>query len=108
MCLIMIFALPSLDFKVSVFSATSKTVTLRWTRYSGATSYQITVKSQSEHVAFASFGPNTVMGSVTSLPPNVMYNFVVEAMSGSQKLSTASVESSTGETSCTSVHAHAV
>uniref|UniRef100_A0A3B4GC52 Fibronectin type III domain containing 7 n=1 Tax=Pundamilia nyererei TaxID=303518 RepID=A0A3B4GC52_9CICH len=76
----MIFALPSLDFKVSVFSATSKTVTLRWTRYSGATSYQITVKSQSELVAFASFGPNTVMGSVTSLPPNVMYNFVVEAM----------------------------
>ncbi|CAI5637118.1 unnamed protein product [Oreochromis niloticus] len=83
------------DFKVSVFSATSKTVTLRWTRYSGATSYQITVTSQSKLVAFASFGPNTVMGSVTSLPPNVMYNFELEAVSGSQVLSTASVESST-------------
>ncbi|XP_039985286.1 fibronectin type III domain-containing protein 7-like [Xiphias gladius] len=85
--------------QVSVFSATSKTVTLRWTRYSGASSYKISVaptSSPSDPIAFAQFGPNTVMGSVNSLSPGVNYVFTVEALDNSQAtLSTATTESST-------------
>ncbi|XP_070817828.1 fibronectin type III domain-containing protein 7-like [Chaetodon trifascialis] len=84
---------------VSMFSASSKTVILRWTRVAGATSYKITVapkSSPSSPVAFATFGPNTVLGSVTSLAPNIDYTFTVEALDNSQiALSTAAVESST-------------
>ncbi|XP_067452401.1 fibronectin type III domain-containing protein 7-like [Thunnus thynnus] len=84
---------------VSVFSVTSKTAILRWTRYSGASSYKITVapkSSQNTPIAFAQFGPNTVMGSVNSLSPNIVYAFTVEALDNSQGvLSSAHIESST-------------
>nr|XP_046247873.1 fibronectin type III domain-containing protein 7-like [Scatophagus argus] len=86
------------DIQVSVFSATSKTVILRWTRVSGATSYKITVAPQSSPsspIAFATFGPNTVLGSVNSLSTNTMYVFTIEALDDSQgTLSSATVESS--------------
>ncbi|XP_040896696.1 fibronectin type III domain-containing protein 7-like [Toxotes jaculatrix] len=87
------------DFQVSVFSTTSKTVILRWTRYSGASSYKISVAPKSSPdstIAFAQFGPNTVMGSVNSLSPNVNYIFTVEALDDSKAiLSNATTESST-------------
>ncbi|XP_056233720.1 fibronectin type III domain-containing protein 7-like isoform X2 [Seriola aureovittata] len=85
--------------QVSVFSASSKTMILRWTRYSGASSYKISVapkSSPSNPIAFAQFGPNTVMGSVNSLSPNINYVFTVKALDNSQgTLSAANVESST-------------
>ncbi|XP_071342597.1 fibronectin type III domain-containing protein 7-like isoform X1 [Trachinotus anak] len=85
--------------QVSVFSTTSKTVTLRWTRHSGASSYKISVapkSSPSNPIAFAQFGPNTVMGSINSLSPRINYVFTVEALDNSQTtLSTATAESST-------------
>ncbi|XP_026179406.1 fibronectin type III domain-containing protein 7-like [Mastacembelus armatus] len=85
--------------KVSVFSATSKAVTLKWTRYSGASSYKITVapkSSPNSPIAFARFGPNTVMGSVISLSPNIMYIFTIEALDNSlTTLSRDTTESST-------------
>lgn len=87
--------------QVSVFSATSKTTILRWTRVSGASSYKITVapkNSPSNPVAFAMFGPNTVLGSVNSLSQNTIYIFTVDALDDSQQtLSSAALESSTGE-----------
>ncbi|XP_056271010.1 fibronectin type III domain-containing protein 7-like [Pseudoliparis swirei] len=87
------------DIQVSVFSVTTKSAILRWTRFSGASSYKITVAPQnspSTPLAFATFGPNTVLGSVNSLSPNVMYVFTVEALDSSQvTLSSADVESST-------------
>ncbi|KAK2835181.1 hypothetical protein Q5P01_015665 [Channa striata] len=86
------------DFQVSVFSATSKAVILRWTSYSGASSYQITVtpkSSSSSPVAFVQFGSNVVMGSVNSLSPNTLYVFKIEARNDSDILRTASIESTT-------------
>ncbi|XP_053178492.1 fibronectin type III domain-containing protein 7-like [Scomber japonicus] len=84
---------------LSVFSVTSKTAILRWTRYSGASSYKITVaakSSPSTPIAFAQFGPNTVMGSVNSLSQNIEYVFTVEALDNSQGvLSSSDIESST-------------
>ncbi|XP_034558223.1 fibronectin type III domain-containing protein 7-like isoform X2 [Notolabrus celidotus] len=72
---------------------------LRWTRYEGATSYKITVAPQSSPsnpIAFATFGPNTVMGSINSLSPNILYTFTVDALDNSQgTLSSAAIESST-------------
>ncbi|XP_060890479.1 fibronectin type III domain-containing protein 7-like [Labrus mixtus] len=86
------------DIKVTVFSATSKTVILRWTRYTGASSYKINVAPKSSPnsvIAFATFGPNTVMGSINSLSPNVLYTFTVDALDNSQNaLSSASLDSS--------------
>ncbi|XP_039667581.1 fibronectin type III domain-containing protein 7-like [Perca fluviatilis] len=85
--------------QVSVFSVTSKSAILRWTRYSGASSYKITVapqSSQNNPIAFATFGPNTVLGSVNSLTPNILYTFTVEALDDSQlRLSSAVVDSFT-------------
>ncbi|KAG7242284.1 hypothetical protein INR49_023959, partial [Caranx melampygus] len=87
------------DVQVTVFSVTSKTAILRWTRYSGATSYKVSVaprSSPSNTIAFATFGPNTVMGSINSLSANIDYVFTVEALDDSQQtLSTAAVGSST-------------
>ncbi|KAM3876349.1 fibronectin type III domain-containing protein 7-like [Diretmus argenteus] len=84
---------------VSVFSTTSKTIFLRWTRYPGASSYKITIapkNSPNNPSAFAQFGPNTVMGSVNSLSPNTLYVCNVEALDSSQlTLSNATVDSTT-------------
>lgn len=85
--------------QMSMFSATSKTMILRWTKVTGATSYKITValkSSPSSPVAFATFGPNTVMGSVNSLSPNNNYIFTVEGLDANQTtLSSAALEQST-------------
>ncbi|XP_038150998.1 fibronectin type III domain-containing protein 7-like [Cyprinodon tularosa] len=84
--------------QVSVFSITSKTVILRWTRYSGASSYKISAalsSSPSNIIAFAMYGPNTVMGSITSLSEDVAYTFTVEALDATQTvLDSASTETS--------------
>ncbi|XP_037530415.1 fibronectin type III domain-containing protein 7-like [Nematolebias whitei] len=86
-------------FQVSVFSTTSKTVYLKWTEYSGAASYKISAalkSSPSNPFAFATFGPNTVMGSITSLSQDVAYIFTVEALDASQAvLSSTSTETLT-------------
>lgn len=91
----------SAAIEVSVFTATSKTMILRWTRVTGATSYKITValqSSPSDPIAFATFGPNTVLGSVSSLSPDNKYVFTVEALDDTQQaLSSAGVQYSTGE-----------
>ncbi|XP_017275873.1 fibronectin type III domain-containing protein 7-like [Kryptolebias marmoratus] len=87
------------DLQVSVFSITSKTVYLKWTKYSGAASYKISAalkSSPNSPFAFATFGPNTVMGSITSLSQDVEYIFTVEALDASQTvLSSASTETTT-------------
>ncbi|XP_071403050.1 fibronectin type III domain-containing protein 7-like, partial [Centroberyx affinis] len=88
----------SSDITVSVFSATSRTMLLRWTRFSGASSYKITVSPKStptSPIAFAHFGPNTVLGSVASLSPNTQYIFMVEALDNDQVLSSATIEATT-------------
>ncbi|KAM8873743.1 fibronectin type III domain-containing protein 7-like [Spinachia spinachia] len=84
---------------VSVFSVTTKSAILRWARFTGASSYRITVapkSSPNNQIAFATFSPNTVLGSVNSLSANVMYIFTLEALDSFQgALYSAAVESST-------------
>ncbi|KAG7514046.1 hypothetical protein JOB18_023639 [Solea senegalensis] len=82
-------AVTATGFTVSVFSVTSKTAILRWSRYSGASSYKVSAALQSspgQPIAFAHFGANTVMGSINSLSQNTNYIFTVEALGSSQEI----------------------
>lgn len=91
----------SLAIEVSGFSATSKTVILKWTRYPGASSYKIYVAHTcTPNSPFGSiqYGANVVIGSVNFLSPNTIYVFTIEALDNSgRQLSTATKELSTGE-----------
>lgn len=84
---------------VSIFTVTSKSAVLRWSRYEGALSYRVTasLRNSPVPVVFASFGQNTIMGSVNSLNPNTAYTFRVEALGSLMNmLADASVDGSTG------------
>ncbi|KAJ4942945.1 hypothetical protein JOQ06_005457 [Pogonophryne albipinna] len=79
----------SSDIEVSVFSATSKSVILRWTRVYGASSYKVIAAPQNSPgnpVGYAVFGPHRVMGTINSLSPNIMYTFTVAALDNAQEI----------------------
>ncbi|KAK5869559.1 hypothetical protein PBY51_024266 [Eleginops maclovinus] len=83
--------------QVSVFSTTSKSAILRWTRVSGASSYKVTAAPQNSPgnpVGYAMFGANTVMGSIHSLSPNIFYTFTVEALDNQRTLNSGTIDSS--------------
>ncbi|XP_059923119.1 receptor-type tyrosine-protein phosphatase F-like [Gadus macrocephalus] len=83
---------------VTVFSVTSKNMIVRWTRFPDATSYKVTVSPSStpdDPTAFAQFGPNTVMGSVGPLSPNIVYKVKLEALANQVVLSTTFLDSRT-------------
>ncbi|TRZ00552.1 hypothetical protein DNTS_008546 [Danionella cerebrum] len=67
---------------VNIFTVTSKSAVLQWSRYEGALSYRVTasLRNSPTPVLFASFGQNTIMGSINSLSPNTAYTFRVEAL----------------------------
>ncbi|XP_034002281.1 fibronectin type III domain-containing protein 7-like [Trematomus bernacchii] len=87
------------DIEVSVFSATSKSAILRWTRVYEASSYKVIAapkNSPGSPVGYALFGPNTVMGTINSLSPNIMYTFTVAALDNDQEiLNNGTIDSST-------------
>ncbi|XP_036410759.1 fibronectin-like [Megalops cyprinoides] len=85
------------DITLSIYSATSKSITARWTRYPGASSYRLTATPKnSPGSVFAQFSGSTVMGSLISLTQNTVYTIRVEAMNNSfTVLSTAAVEETT-------------
>lgn len=92
--------LAPLDVTLSVFTVTSKGVTVQWSGSSGASSYKITAtaKNSPEPSAFTQFGSNTVMGSVNSLSPNTVYTVQLEAMDNAfNVLSSAETEVMTGK-----------
>ncbi|XP_062338320.1 fibronectin type III domain-containing protein 7 [Osmerus eperlanus] len=70
------------DITLSVFTVTSKSMTVRWSGHAGASSYKVTAtpKNSPEPSVFAQFSGNSVMGSVNSLSPNTLYTMQVEAM----------------------------
>ncbi|KAM9845069.1 fibronectin type III domain-containing protein 7 [Aulostomus maculatus] len=72
------------DITLSVFTVTSKSMTVQWTGHTGARSYKITAtpKNSPEGSVFAHFSGNSVMGSVSSLSPNTVYTMQLEAMDG--------------------------
>ncbi|XP_026054944.1 fibronectin type III domain-containing protein 7-like [Carassius auratus] len=83
---------------VSIFSVTSKSAVLHWSRYDGALTYRVTASLRNSQVpvVFASFGQNTIMGSVNSLNPNTAYTFRVEALGSHMNMLTdAAVDGST-------------
>ncbi|XP_016113661.1 fibronectin type III domain-containing protein 7-like [Sinocyclocheilus grahami] len=83
---------------VSIFTVTSKSAVLRWSKYEGALSYRVTASLRNSQVpvVFASFGQNTIMGSVNSLNPNTAYTFRVEALGSHMNMLTdAAVDGST-------------
>lgn len=95
-----LFYLPSSESTLSVFTVTSKSMTVQWSSHSGASSYKITAtpKNSPEQPVFAQFGGNTVMGSINSLSPNTVYTMQLEAMdNGLNVLSSAQTEETTGK-----------
>ncbi|XP_026998952.2 fibronectin type III domain-containing protein 7 [Tachysurus fulvidraco] len=86
------------DITASVFTVTSKSITVQWSRLSGANSYKLTAtpKKPNEQPVFAQFSGSTVMGSINSLSPNTVYMMRVEAMDSSVNvLSRAEIEDTT-------------
>ncbi|KAK3534498.1 hypothetical protein QTP86_016577 [Hemibagrus guttatus] len=86
------------DITVSVFTVTSKSITVRWSGQSDANSYKLTAtpKNSREQPVFTQFSGSTVMGSVNSLSPNTVYTVRVEAMDSSVNvLSSAETEETT-------------
>ncbi|KAL2090271.1 hypothetical protein ACEWY4_014959 [Coilia grayii] len=70
---------------VSVFDATTKSIAVRWSRYNGATYYEVTAtpKNSAGPSTFAQFSGNTVLGSVSVLSFNSLYTVRVEAKNSS-------------------------
>ncbi|XP_068456147.1 fibronectin type III domain-containing protein 7 [Clinocottus analis] len=70
------------DITLSVFTVTSKSITVQWSSYADASSYKITATPNNSpgRPVFAQFSGNSVMGSVISLSPNTLYTMQLEAM----------------------------
>ncbi|XP_061587081.1 fibronectin type III domain-containing protein 7 [Cololabis saira] len=86
------------DITLSVFTVTSKSMTVQWSGQAGASSYKVTAtpKNSPEQPVFAQFSGNTVMGSVNSLSPNTLYTMQLEAMDNALNvLSSAETEETT-------------
>ncbi|CAB1326668.1 unnamed protein product, partial [Coregonus sp. 'balchen'] len=85
------------DITLSVFQVTTKSMTVQWSRYSGASSYKITAtpKNSPQPSAFAQFSGKSVIGSVNSLSANTVYTMRVDAMDkAGNVLSSAELEGS--------------
>ncbi|XP_021178280.2 fibronectin type III domain-containing protein 7 [Fundulus heteroclitus] len=86
------------DITLSVFTVTSKSMTVQWSGHAGASFYKITAtpKNSPEQPVFAQFSSNAVMGSVNSLSPNTVYTMQLEAMDNALNvLSSAETEETT-------------
>ncbi|KAI3375007.1 hypothetical protein L3Q82_021535, partial [Scortum barcoo] len=86
------------DITLSVYTVTSKSMTVQWSGPTGASSYKITAtpKNSQQQPVFAHFGGNTVMGSVNSLSPNTLYTMQLQAMDNAfNVLSSAETEETT-------------
>lgn len=89
------------EITFSMFTVTSKTMTVHWSGYPGATSYKLTAtpKNSQDQPVYTQFSGSTVMGSVKSLSPNTEYRIEMEAMDSSVNvLSSAEREDTTGIT----------
>ncbi|KAM4605287.1 fibronectin type III domain-containing protein 7 [Polymixia lowei] len=88
----------STNITLSVFTVTSKSMTVRWSSHTGASSYKITAtpKNSLQPSVFAQFSGNFMMGSLNSLSPNTLYTMQVEAMDNALNvLSSAKTEEKT-------------
>ncbi|XP_027527729.1 fibronectin type III domain-containing protein 7 isoform X3 [Neopelma chrysocephalum] len=80
-CLEMIFA-ANTGFSVSIYDVTSQSISLRWPKFSGASSYSVTATAVNTvgHSLLAHFSDVTLKATLTSLIPNTVYAIQAEAI----------------------------
>ncbi|NXK56638.1 FNDC7 protein, partial [Chauna torquata] len=71
-----------LGFSVSIYDVRSRSICLRWPKFSGASSYRVTATPVNTvgHSLLARFSDVTLKGSLTSLIPNTIYAIQAEAV----------------------------
>ncbi|XP_017341938.1 fibronectin type III domain-containing protein 7 [Ictalurus punctatus] len=83
------------NLTVSMYTVTSKTAVLSWTKYMGSSSYRLTasLRNSPNPSAFSIFSQNIVMGTINTLSSNTNYTFKLEALDSSMTvLAQASVD----------------
>ncbi|XP_075364327.1 fibronectin type III domain-containing protein 7 [Mycteria americana] len=80
-CLEMIFS-ANTGFSMSIYNVTSRSIYLRWPKFSGASSYRVTATAVNTvgHSLLAHFSDVTLKGTLTSLIPNTIYAIQAEAI----------------------------
>ncbi|XP_039242201.1 fibronectin type III domain-containing protein 7 isoform X4 [Pipra filicauda] len=80
-CLEMIFS-ANTGFSVSLYDVTSQSISLRWPKFSGASSYRVTATDVNTvgHSLLAHFSDVTLKATLTSLIPNTVYAIQAEAI----------------------------
>ncbi|XP_014798893.1 PREDICTED: fibronectin type III domain-containing protein 7 [Calidris pugnax] len=69
-------------FSMSTYDVTSRSIYLRWPKFSGASSYRVTATAVNTvgHSLLAHFSDVTLKGTLTSLIPNTIYAIQAEAI----------------------------
>ncbi|NXF04890.1 FNDC7 protein, partial [Smithornis capensis] len=69
-------------FSVSIYDVTSRSISLRWPKFSGASSYRVTATAVSAagHSLLLHFSDVTLKATLTSLIPNTIYALQAEAI----------------------------
>ncbi|XP_027521869.1 fibronectin type III domain-containing protein 7 isoform X4 [Corapipo altera] len=80
-CLELIFS-ANTGFSVSIYDVTSQSISLRWPKFSGASSYRVTATAVNTvgHSLLAHFSDVTIKATLTSLIPNTVYAIQAEAI----------------------------
>lgn len=71
-----------LGFSMSIYDVTSRSIYLRWSKFSGASSYRVTATAVNSvgHSLLAYFSDGTLKSTLTSLIPNTVYAIQAEAI----------------------------
>ncbi|NXM35063.1 FNDC7 protein, partial [Oxyruncus cristatus] len=71
-----------LGFSVSIYDVTSRSISLRWPKFSGASSYRVTATAVNTvgHSLLAHFSDVTLKATLTSLIPSTVYAIQAEAI----------------------------
>ncbi|XP_042729684.1 fibronectin type III domain-containing protein 7 isoform X3 [Lagopus leucura] len=69
-------------FSMSIYDVTSRSIYLRWSKFSGASSYRVTATAVNSvgHSLLAYFSDGTLKSTLTSLIPNTVYAIQAEAI----------------------------
>ncbi|XP_051868289.1 fibronectin type III domain-containing protein 7-like [Pristis pectinata] len=78
-------SLASMDFTLTIYTVTSRSISARWSKYVGAHSYKLSAASNTAtgQPVFVHFNNRFVLGTVTNLLPATQYNVRVEVLDSS-------------------------
>ncbi|XP_078264164.1 fibronectin type III domain-containing protein 7-like isoform X2 [Rhinoraja longicauda] len=78
-------SLASTDFTLTLYTATSRSISARWSKFEGAHSYKLSAGSNTAtgQPVFVHFNNRFVLGTVTSLLPATQYTVKIEALDSS-------------------------